>query len=179
MGYKYNATIEQDIKEWVDEVLTSYSIVCIQEDQKYRNPQIEGNFASYDIGSPRLYGQDSRQYVSGDNHKYQGIRALDITVTVYADNAMHLTSLLQNSLMRGTILQGFSEKGFSILNIIGTQNITALLDTGYERRGVLEFTIGVNETHTDATSYINTVVQTGIVENENGDEIYNEDITIN
>ncbi len=176
MGYKYSAVIEQDIKEWVEAIT---SLDCVQEDAKYENPEIEGDFTSYDLGSPRMFGEDSRSYDSGDNFKYQGVRALSVTVTIYANNALKLISDLQSSLGRDTILQGFNEKGFSILSIQGTQNVTALLDTGYERRAVLDFTIGVNETMLDETSYIKTVEQQGIALNEEGTEVYNEEITIN
>lgn len=174
---KYNETIESAIVTWVKAIT---GLECVAEQQKYRGT-VTGSFCSYNILAPIKYGQDDMwsDDDTPDKFNFHGQRSLPVKVTIYADNALYLGELLSQSLEKPTQRESFEASGFSILRNEGLQDISATLETGFEKRCQLSIIINTAVSYDDTVGYIDTVEGEGTVKDVNGDTILVEEFEIN
>ena len=79
---------------------------------------------------------------------------MPVKVTIYADNALYLGELLSQSLEKPTQRESFEASGFSVLRNEGLQDISATLETGFEKRCQLSIIINTAVSYDDTVGYI-------------------------
>lgn len=167
MNYRFNLAMEKAIVSWIKNVT---SLRVIAEQQKHASPRPTNDFCSYLLGAPRKIGQDDLIQKADDVFTHYGTRIFDLSMTIYAHNALEKASDLQNSLEMETLLSTLHNAGVCPLGASEILDTSAVLETGFEHRATLDFDFSTRIAYDETTYYI------GIVKDIDGHFItYNND----
>lgn len=167
--------VEVKLYNW----LTNISgLEVVAEYAKHLSPEIEGSFISYSTLAPNVRGTNELEYKSEDTFTVKAIVTIPVEVRIYASNALKRGLDLELSLDRPSVRETYFS-GLGFLNDTTLEDISTAMDTGYETRALLRFSLVKGIEVDDTVGYINTV--TGeIIINDLLDMVeYQEDIEIN
>jgi len=151
--YKLNFNLEKAIYDFCSNVS---DIVTLAEKTKHMSPEVNGDFISYSVLAPKRVGRDELIYKSADKYEIRSIRIVPVEIRVYSQDAFDKGLQLEMALSKPSVIEAyFSSYGF--LEDTRLSDISAFLETGYETRALLEFSLTYPVTVEDDLGYIGKV----------------------
>ncbi|MCK5605470.1 hypothetical protein KAR91_26495 [Candidatus Pacearchaeota archaeon] len=173
MPQRLNTAKQLAIIAWIQ---TALSITAIWDKQGQNSPELPYISCNI-IAGPQFDGTHQVRHKSTDIYTYLFRKIFTLSIQVHATtNHLAFLSTLINSMILSTHRATLRAAGLSIYNDtdITPTDISELLDTGFEKRGVIEVTMAYAEEIDDTIGEINTVG----VKGESGTKFENIDITI-
>lgn len=167
--------IEASLYSWLTNI---GGLEVVAEYAKYLSPEIENSFISYSTLAPTLKGTSEIIYKENDTFTVKAIATIPVEVRVYASNALKKGLDLQLSLDRPSVRETYFS-GLGFLNDATLQDISASMDTGYETRSLLRFSLVKGIDVDDTIGYINSVTGEIIIKDLLDVVEYTQDIEIN
>ena len=81
-------------------------------------------------------------------------------------------------MQKQTVLDTLRANGIAFYQSLTINDITELVDSQFERRAQLDILFGIAQIYTDTPGYFDEIEVQEIIENQIGDVVYDETITI-
>lgn len=162
------AAIEAAVYQWVDASVPD-GVTVIWDLPDAPRPQGSSIRLSF-ISGPTMIGHDEIRDVPESETAFRivGPRSLVLSVTAYGTDCFQIISDLQNSLSDPDKRAILSTQNITVLNQTSIRDVTVALETKYERRAQLDFSMLVSEDITINPGVVEHVEVTASVEDITG-----------
>lgn len=161
------ANVKEAIFKWIAYLKFVPNQNIVYEEQNKQRPV--GNYISYKIITlPAKRGFDSQAHVSGDTFKLTGHRTMSLSVKTYGVDAPQMAIDLHSSLELESVRNIFKQYNFCVWGYGTPRDISALLETGFESRGVIDIMLAANAEMTETLGYIDSANTEGTLTDVDG-----------
>ena len=108
----------------------------------------------------------------------KGDRQFTLQVQAYGADPLTVLENIRTSLQKQTVLDTLRANGIAFYQSLTINDITELVDSQFERRAQLDILFGIAQIYTDTPGYFDEIEVQEIIENQIGDVVYDETITI-
>ena len=108
----------------------------------------------------------------------KGDRQFTLQVQAYGGDPLTVLENVRTSLQKTTVLDTLRANGIAFFASLNIGDITELVDSKFERRATLDILFGIGQIYTDTPGYFDEIEIQEIIENQLGDVVYDETITI-
>lgn len=108
----------------------------------------------------------------------KGDRQFTLQIQAYGGDPLTVLENIRTSLQKQTVLDTLRENGISFYQSLNIADITQLVDSQYEKRAQLDVLFGIGQVYTDTPGYFDEIEVQEIIENQIGDVVYDQTITI-
>ena len=108
----------------------------------------------------------------------KGDRQFTLQVQGYGNDPLTVLENIRTSLQKQTVLDTLRANGIAFYQSLNIGDITELVDSQFERRAQLDILFGIAQIYTDTPGYFDEIEVQEIIENQIGDVVYDETITI-
>lgn len=108
----------------------------------------------------------------------KGDRQFTLQVQGYGGDPLTVLENIRTSLQKQTVLDNLRANGIAFYQSLNIADITDLVDSLFERRAQLDILFGIAQIYTDTPGYFDEIEVQEVIENQLGDIVYDETITI-
>lgn len=108
----------------------------------------------------------------------KGDRQFTLEVQAYGGDPITLLENIRTSLQKQTVLDTLRANGIAFFQSITISDITELVDSQFERRGQLDILFGIGQVYTDNPGYFDEIELQEVIENQLGNIVFDETITL-
>lgn len=108
----------------------------------------------------------------------KGDRQFTLEIQAYGGDPLTVLENIRTSLQKQTVLDTLRANGIAFYQSITITDITDLVDSQFERRGQLDVLFAIGQIYTDQPGFFDEIEIQEIIENQIGDVVYDETITI-
>ena len=108
----------------------------------------------------------------------KGDRNFTLQVQAYGGDPLTVVENIRTSLQKQTVLDTLRANGIAFYQSLTIADITELVDSQFERRAQLDILFGIAQIYTDAPGFFDEIEVQEIIENQIGEVVYDETITI-